>query len=410
MNVLISGAGIAGPTLALFLAKTGARITIVEKSASLQPHGQSVDITGSARAVIKKMGIMDEVRRFHTTEAGTQFVDAQGRPFARFPVNKGSSATMTSEFEILRGDLALVLYEATRRHPNIEYKFSTTVQRIISNDADAVSVELSTGETLAFDLLVAADGQWSKIRKHAFPPSSVQAVDKNMYAVYFTIPRAPSDTPWWTIHVARSSRILALRPDPHNTTRALLTKMPLDDSERRAWTSASRGDRATQEDLVRSEFRDAGWLAKRLLDDMSSAPDFYFHPIQQIRMATWSANRIVCLGDAGYAPSPLTGMGTSLAIDGAYVLAGELSKLGAAEHPSRALQAYEAAFRPFVDEIHKVPSWVPGVLHPGTVWARWACCALIWVLARLAALPWLVDRFDMGKELDLEFGEYPVLE
>ena len=159
MRVLISGAGIAGPTLAWFLAKAGASITIVEKSHSLLPYGQNIVIQGSARTLIKKMGLMDQIRRFHTTEKGTQFIDAKGRPFAPFPVNEGSSASLTSEFEILRGDLAAVLYEATKDHPNVNYLFGTTIKEVVSNDDDTVKVELSNGEVPEFDLLVAADGQ-----------------------------------------------------------------------------------------------------------------------------------------------------------------------------------------------------------------------------------------------------------
>ena len=100
MRVLISGAGIAGPTVAWFLAKAGARVSIVEKAPRLLPYGQNIDITGSAIAIIKKMGLLEEVRRLNTTEKGTQFIDSRGHPFAPFPVKGG--ADFTSEFEILR--------------------------------------------------------------------------------------------------------------------------------------------------------------------------------------------------------------------------------------------------------------------------------------------------------------------
>ena len=117
MRVLISGAGIAGPSLAYFLAKAGAHIIVLEKAPALLPYGQNIDISGSARQVVRKMGLLDEVRRHNTKEAGSQFIDAQGRPFAKFPLNEGSSASLTNEFEILRGDLAKVLYTATERSP-----------------------------------------------------------------------------------------------------------------------------------------------------------------------------------------------------------------------------------------------------------------------------------------------------
>lgn len=127
MRVLISGAGIAGPTLAYFLAKTGARITVVEKAKYLLPHGQNVDMEGSALTVIKKMGLMDLVRKFNTTEKGTQFIDPKGQPFAQLPVRQDAAVSLSSQFEILRADLAKILYEAAKDHPNVDYLFDTTI-------------------------------------------------------------------------------------------------------------------------------------------------------------------------------------------------------------------------------------------------------------------------------------------
>jgi 2-polyprenyl-6-methoxyphenol hydroxylase-like FAD-dependent oxidoreductase len=407
MRVLISGAGIAGPTLAWFLAKAGARINIVEKSHSLLPHGQNIDIEGSAITVIQKMGLIDQIRRFNTTEKGTQFIDPRGRPFAPFPVKKGHSVSPTSEFEILRGDLAAVLYEATKDHPNVNYLFGTTIKEVVSNDDDTVKVELSNGEVQEFDLLVAADGQWSKLRKQCFPPEYVNVVDLGMYVVYWTIARLPGDNDWWNVYLALESRLISLRPDPHGTIRAMFTRMPCNDAQKKAWLEASKGGRQTQEELLRREFADAGWQVQRLLDAMDQAPDFYFHATQQIKMSKWSNSRVVCLGDAAYAPTPLTGMGTSLAITGAYVLAGELSKLGEGEHPSKALEAYESIFRPFVEETQKIPFFVPAIAHPETAWKRWLFRAFVSALSKVVAIPWLVNRFGERNNDDFPLPQYP---
>ena len=393
MRVLISGAGIAGPTLAWFLAKTGARITIVEKSHSLLPHGQNIDMQGSAITVIKKMGLMDQIRKFNTTEKGTQFINLKGQPFATFPLKEGSAASLTSKYEILQGDLAAILHEATKDHPNVKYLFGTTIKDVVSNDDDTVRVELNHGEVQEFDLLVAADGQWSKVRKQCFPSDYVNVVHMGMYVVYWTIPRLPGDNDWWNIYLALESRLISLRPDPHGTIRAMFSRMPCNEAQKVAWLEASMSDRQTQEKLLRREFADAGWLAQRLLDAMDQAPDFYFHAIQQIKMSKWSNSRVVCLGDAAYAPTPLTGMGTSLAITGAYVLASELSKLGDGEHPSKALEAYESSFRPSVEEAQKIPFFVPAIAHPETVWKRWLFQAFAWTLSKVVVIPWLANRF-----------------
>lgn len=407
---MISGAGIAGPTLAWFLAKTGARVTVVEKSQSLLSHGQNVDISASAVTVIKKMGLIDETRRFNTTEKGTQILGPNGHPLARFPVKAGSTASPTSEFEILRGDLAAILYGAKKDHPNISYLFGTTVKDVVSNDDKAVKVQLSSGEVQMYDLLVAADGQWSKVRKQCFPPECVGVVDKGLYVAYWTTPRLPSDNDWWNVYLALKSRVITLRPDPHGTIRTAVSLMPCNDAQKQAWQEASKGGKEMQEELLRKEFADVGWQAQRLLDAVAQAPDFYFQAVQQIRMSTWSSSRVVCIGDAAHAPTPLTGMGTSLAIIGAYILAGELSKLGDNEHPSKTLQAYESAFRPYVERIQNVPFFVPAIVHPKTAWKRWLFHTAVWAVSKALAVPWLVSRFESSNNDHFSLPHYPSLD
>ncbi|KAK6543472.1 hypothetical protein TWF694_000218 [Orbilia ellipsospora] len=415
MRVLISGVGVAGPSVAWFLARTGALITTVEKTPAILPHGQNIDIQGSARKVVRKMGLVDEILKNNTTEKGTKIIDAKGRSFAPFPVKQGASRSFTSEFEILRADLAKVFYNATKDHPNVEYLFGTTVKEIISNNEEAVKVELSNGEIRSFDLLILADGQWSKLRKTCFPSDSLTVIDKDMYAVYWTIPRIPSDDDWWNIYFGLDSRVITLRPDPYGTIRAMFTRMPLNEDQRRAWSEACRGDRQTQEQLLRKEFSDAGWQAQRLLDSLDKAPDFYFQPMQQIKLSHWSTGRIVCLGDTAHAPTPLTGMGTSLAINGAYVLAGELSKLEEGEHPARALDSFESIFRPFVEESQDIPWFVPGVAHPDTAWKRWILHTGLSTLSTVASSPWLRKLssvvFDENSEMeDFKLPIYPAFE
>ncbi|KAH6648799.1 hypothetical protein BKA67DRAFT_575842 [Truncatella angustata] len=412
MRVLISGAGIAGSTLAWFLANTGSYVTIVEKSQSLLPHGQNVDLKGDAITIIRKMGLMEQLRQFNTTEEGTQFVDSKGQPFARFPVKEGYLNSFTSEFEILRGDLAMLLYEATKGHPNANYLFGTTVREVLSNDEAAAKVELSNGEVREFDLIVAADGQWSKLRKQCFHSADVHIVHLGMYSAYYTIPRIPSDNDWWNIFLGLESRTISLRPDPHGSIRAMFTRMPRNDAQENVWLAASKSGRLSQIELLKGEFADAGWQAQRLLDAIDQAPDFYFHVIEQIQMSRWSNGRVVCLGDTAYAPSPLTGMGTSLAMIGAYVLAGELSSLGEGESPAKALQTYETKLRPFVADSQKIPFFVPGIAHPEAAWTRWLYQSIGWALSKAAGFRWLANKFpDVESQHDnFRWPEYQKLD
>jgi 2-polyprenyl-6-methoxyphenol hydroxylase-like FAD-dependent oxidoreductase len=398
MRVLISGAGIAGPALAWHLAKAGAQVTIVEKSAALYPHGQNVDITGTALKVVERMNLMGEVRKHNTTEKGTKLVDTNGKHLAYFPLVKGElTPSLTSEFEILRGDLSAILYRATKDLDGVKYVFDTTVESVVENGETEVKVKLSSGDTASFDVLVAADGQWSRVRKQTFPKETLAIRDTDMYAIYWTLPRVADDDDFWTIYPALQSRLLSIRPDPYGSMRACITTVVHGKTEKAAWQAASRGDRKSKEELVRSHFKNAGWQAERILDSMATAPDFYFQAIQQIKLSKWSYGRVVVLGDAGYAPTPLTGMGTSLALTGGYVLGGELSKLQEREHPRKAFQAYEDAYRKFVEEQQWIVPFAPGIFHPWSAWHRWMLTRLIGTIAGVARLvqttPWLNAKF-----------------
>ncbi|KAI4255155.1 MAG: hypothetical protein L6R42_006889 [Xanthoria sp. 1 TBL-2021] len=187
----------------------------------------------------------------------------------------------------------------------------------------------------------------------------------------------------------------------------MFTRIPCSEAQRKEWIEAGRGGETVQQALLKKEFADAGWQAERLLDSMDQSPDFYFHVIQQIKMSKWSTGRVVCLGDAAFAPSPLTGMGTSLAVMAAYVLAGELSKISYNDSPTNALEAYERTFRPFVEKTQEIPSWVPDIAHPETAWKRSILNVGLRALSQLAKIRWIVQRFekDHGNE-DFPLPQY----
>lgn len=413
MHVLISGVGVAGPAVAFFLARAGARVTLVEKAPILLSSGQNIDVSGSAISVVKKMGLMDQLRHLNTREIGTKLVNDKNQAYASFPMQKGRSGSLTAEFEILRGDLAKMLYEPTKDHPNVEYLFGTTVKEVLSNDDASVKVELSNGKVFDYDVLVVADGQWSKLRKNNFPSEDLKVIDTNMYSAYCTIPRLPTDDDWWNIHIALKSRIVSVRPDPYGTTRAMLTHMPCNAAQKRVWQEASRRGRKLQQELLRNNFADLGWHVPRILNEMGSADDFYFQAIQQIKLSKWWNNRIVLVGDAAYCPTPLTGMGASLAINGAYVLAGELSKLGEDQHPARALESYDANFRDWVEKCQSFPSILPGAAHPATPIKRWLLETIMWAIAKLVSMSWVASRIgaDQSEEVDdFKLPQYPSIE
>src|SRR5262245_30958268 len=113
MRVLISGAGIAGPALALWLHRAGAEVTVVERTERPRPGGQAVDVRGVARRVVEFMGVRERIREHQVDERGAALVDRHGRRMAELPVDAFDGEGIVAEIEIARGDLARILLEAT---------------------------------------------------------------------------------------------------------------------------------------------------------------------------------------------------------------------------------------------------------------------------------------------------------
>ena len=126
---------------------------------------------------------------------------------------------------------------------------------------------------------------------------------------------------------------------------------------------------AQHKQLLAEVFAGEGWEVPRLLEKMQTAPDLYFDAVSQIRMQTWSHGRAVLLGDAGYCPALLTGQGSTLAMMGAYILAGEL-KVALGDH-TLAFPQYEQAFRPVVRQEQKKAGASARILVPATPVGLW---------------------------------------
>lgn len=350
LRVLVSGAGIAGPALAYWLHEYGMSAVVVERHGGLRPGGQTVDLRGAGRTVARRMGLEDAARAASTGEEGVAFVDAHDRVRAAFGVQDFGGEGFVAELEILRGELARLLHERTRGHT--EYVFGDRITALDDRD-DGVRVSFEHGDDRVFDLVVAADGIGSTTRGIAFG-SEARVTPLGLYTAYLTIPRAGSDGSWARWHNAPGGRVVALRPDNLGTTRALLSFLCPPRGFERLPVGA-------QQDLLRHVFADAGWEAPRVLRELGAADEFYFELIGQVRAPRWSRGRVALVGDAGYCASPISGMGTSLALVGAYVLAGELATH--AEHRA-AFASYERVMRPYVAQAQHLPPFVPRVAHP----------------------------------------------
>lgn len=314
--------------------------------------------------VLERMRLVKEIRRFETRTGAITIVDRDNKKVASMP-----EGFTSGELEIMRGDLVSILYDATRQ--DVEYIFNDTITSL-NETGDHVEARFEKSGGRTFDLVVGADGLHSRVRSLAFGPESQFLHNLGYYIGIFSMPNFMGLDRSGVYHTVVGKRVgvFSERGNTRSTVSLYFASDPLD---------YDRRNMAEQKQIVRDRFRGEGWHIPELLRGMEVAPDFYFDTISQIRMDQWSKSRVVLLGDAGYCASPISGMGTSLAMVGAYVLAGELKKANG--NYETAFLNYEAQMRNFVTEAQKLANGAEWFV-PRTRWRLWLSERLWQILPR----------------------------
>ncbi|KAA2243269.1 FAD-dependent oxidoreductase [Chitinophaga agrisoli] len=330
-TVLISGASIAGPALAYWLQKYGYKVTIIERAPGIRPGGHAVDFRGAVMPLLKEMGVDEEIRRRQTRAGKITIVDKDNRKKASFP-----DGFTSGELEIMRGDLANVLYDATRHEA--EYIFDDTITSLTEHN-DGVEVSFQRNKPRRFDLVFGADGMHSRVRSIAFGTEASYIKHMGLYIAIFTVPNFMDQGMDGVYYGVPGKRVGIFGADNGKEARAsfYFTEDSLEYDYR---------DIEQQKRIIRERFSGEAWEVPYLLEQMDKAHDFYFDSIGQIKMDRWYKGRIALLGDAAHCASPMSGMGTSMATIGAYILAGELMEADG-DH-EKAFASYDAQMREFV--------------------------------------------------------------
>jgi 2-polyprenyl-6-methoxyphenol hydroxylase-like FAD-dependent oxidoreductase len=347
-RVVICGAGVAGLAAAALLADCGWEVLVVERADTLRDGGYAVDFRGDAMTVLDRLGLLEDLRGRARGNDGIWYVDRRGHRTARLP-----GEIMGGDLEVGRGDLLIALRDRALE-AGAQLVFGASIASIWQRSG-AVTVQLEGSLTCTVDaaVLIGADGLHSRVRHLTFGSGS-QGVHALGYIAAVATVRGEyagngeefCSVPGATVGVGAGSA--------PGTTRAVFYF-----ADPGKPVAIEVADPAA---FLRDRFEGHGWLVPQLLDNLVSVD--YFDTMCRVELPRWTDGRTALLGDAAWCASPLSGMGTTLALLGAYALTTELTT--ETENMPAALSRFEDRMRGVAAAAHKLADGAGAFFIPGS--------------------------------------------
>ena len=380
-TVLISGAGVGGPTLVYWLRAAGFEPTIIEHAPTLRSGGYVIDFWGLGYDIAERMGLIKEINQAGYHIRDMRIVDAKGTRISGFGTSVFLELTGGRYVTVGRSVLSQLLFKKVSR--DIEAIFGDQIIEI-DDQKTHVEVRLESGAERRFDFVVGADGLHSGVRRLVFGPQD--RFEKRLGYVVAAF-EAPGYRP-------RNEDVYVMYNEPGRMVGRVSLR---DDKTLFLFIFAEDADTPmhdlpAQKRLVRTKFGNSRWECRGILDALDDAPELYFDRVSQIRMEHWSRGRVALVGDAAYCVSLLAGQGSALAMTGAYILAGELAK--AAGKHDIAFANYEKLLRGFVERKQRGAAGFASALAPKTRLGLFFRNQVI----RAAAIPGLA-RLTFGRDI-----------
>ncbi|MEU6560828.1 FAD-dependent monooxygenase [Nocardia nova] len=347
-TVLISGAGIAGSTLAYWLTRNGFEVTVVERARGQRSSGNPVDVRDRALEVVTEMGVLPELRAAATGVDRLSFVDARGRAVAAMRVGDSAAGAV----EIARADLAGILAGASG--DRAEMRWGDEISAIRPSGGQ-VAVEFGSGGQGSYDYVVGADGVHSAVRGLTFGAERDLVRHMGIYIATMPVPRAWGSTDEVVMYNS-PGRSISVHPAGGRPIAAFMFRhSAIADPDYRDTEACRR--------LLLAEFTGRTGPFDSVLDHLREGGDLYFDAVSRVSLPRWSRGRVAVVGDAASCLS-LFGDGSSLAIAGAYTLAEELA--AAPDDPDGALQRYESRHREHIGGRHRGVRLASSLMVPGS--------------------------------------------
>jgi 2-polyprenyl-6-methoxyphenol hydroxylase-like FAD-dependent oxidoreductase len=364
LDILISGAGIAGCTLAYWLARNGHSVTVMERGGALRSSGSPVDVRGPAVDATERMNIATRLREARIRLKGMTLLDATGRQVARVDIEALRSSIVPKDLEIARGDLARILHEASAN--DADYVFGDSIKALSQDDA-GVDVTFVQSRPRRFDLVIGADGLHSIVRRLAFGPDSEFVKHAGLYAATVLLPdRGDVDREMFLLNVP--GKLAALHPCEGVPLAYFVFWHP-------EIAEFDYTDLNQHKSILERTFAGIGWRVPEFLAAVRSASDMYFDSVARVDVTDWARGRIALLGDASSCVS-LFGDGSTLAIAGAYELGKALAENPG--DPRGAFRRYQAVHGRLVASRQKNLGRMASRIVPKTSAGIWLSTRVFW--------------------------------
>ena len=355
LRILISGAGIAGPSLAHWLLRYGFEPTMIEHAPAFRRNGYMIDVWGVGFDILERYDLLEPARQRGYVFDTLKFVDERGTKLSAVGAEVFRRALGGKFFSIPRADLARVIYETVESRAEVLYGTSIHALR---QDPGGVEVELSSGEARQFDIAIGADGLHSRVRELVFGPESRFEISLGYFAASFIIDGYPHRDEGAYVSFARPGRQVSRYAMRENRSAFLFVFT--DDAKSPIHAHDGQAQRA----LLRTKFGDDGWEIPEILARLEATNELYFDTVSQIHMSRWTEGRVALVGDAAHSPSLLAGAGAAFAMLGAYVLARELHR--AEGNIIEAFGAYEQCLQSFMVRQQRAAARFAGSFAPKT--------------------------------------------
>jgi 2-polyprenyl-6-methoxyphenol hydroxylase-like FAD-dependent oxidoreductase len=331
VTILIVGGGIAGLTLATALHRNGFGAELVEASRDWRAEGGGILVHANGMRVLRALGLAAAVVDAGIVVRRWSFYDQQGRTLCE------------SDLQALWGDVGPCVGIARTKLQQVLLSGAASVPRRVGlsvaslvQDGGRVAVTFNDGSAGEYSLVVGADGISSTVRA-------------------LMISKKP---PVYSGHMAWRS-IAPVEPQSPATLRFVLGDRsffglcPVGETSTYGFGNVAEARRhdATEGRLerLRIRFADFGDRVDEYLAALDADEQIHCAPIEWVEVERWHAGRVLLIGDAAHASSPMMGQGGCMAMEDAFVLA---EILRAAATVEKAIDAYIRRRRPRVGWVH----------------------------------------------------------